>query len=175
MSSPLLLQIPKSVSLTPSFQAFLSHTTDSLHRGFSKRRPWQELFDFSVFSRPQSASHATLRIRLSYFRINYITLLNGLLAFAFSSHPLSLISLLPLLSAWLFLYFFKPPEQPLILFGHTVSNNETLTALVMATVIVVFFTSIGSLLMSATLVGGVIICIHGAFRDPEDLFLDGRD
>lgn len=177
MSSSLLLQIPKSVSLTPSFRTFISRTNDSILRAISRRRPWQELVDFPAFSRPHSLSNATSRAlkNLSYFRINYLALLSGVLAFSLLSHPLSLLSLLVLVSAWLFLYVFKPPEQPLILFGHTLSNHETLASLVVATVVVIFFTSVGSLLMSATLIGGVIMCVHGAFRDPEDLFLDGQD
>lgn len=29
--------------------------------------------------------------------------------------------------------------------------------------------------MSASLIGLGIICVHGAFRDPEDLFLDDQE
>lgn len=36
----------------------------------------------------------------------------------------------------------------------------------------VFLTSVGSLIISALLVGVGIVCAHGAFRAPEDLFLD---
>lgn len=42
----------------------------------------------------------------------------------------------------------------------------------MLTVVVVFLTSVGSLLISALMVGAAIVCAHGAFRVPEDLFLD---
>lgn len=29
--------------------------------------------------------------------------------------------------------------------------------------------------MSSVLIGFGIVCVHGAFRDPEDLFLDDQD
>ncbi|XP_074319324.1 PRA1 family protein B3-like [Silene latifolia] len=176
MSSP-LLQIPKSVSLNPSFRRFVSRVNDSVQRTLACRRPWLELLDFDTFSRPLSFSDATSRVRknVSYFRVNYLALLSGVLAFSLLSHPFSLISLSLLISAWLFLYFFKPPEQPLILFTRTFSNHETLALLLLVTIIMLFFTSVGSLLISTTLLGGVIICIHGAFRDPVDLFIESQD
>ncbi|KAK9727301.1 hypothetical protein RND81_05G272300 [Saponaria officinalis] len=176
MSSP-LLQIPKCVSLNPSFRMFVFRANESAHRASASRQPWSDLFDYDSFSRPPSLSEGASRIRnnLSYFRINYLVLLAGLLALSLISHPLSLISLLLLISAWLFLYFFKPSDHPLILCSHTFSNNETLALLVVATFLLLFFTSVGSLLISTTLLGGAIICIHGAFRDPVRLFLDGQD
>lgn len=38
-----------------------------------------------------------------------------------------------------------------------------------------FLTSVGSLLISALLIGLGIVCTHGAFRVPEDLFLDDQE
>lgn len=55
------------------------------------------------------------------------------------------------------------------------SNREVLGILVLVTVIVVFLTSVGSLIITAVLVGVGIVCVHGAFRDPEDLFMDDQD
>lgn len=63
----------------------------------------------------------------------------------------------------------------MIVFGHTLSNSEMLAILVGATVVVMFFTSVASLLISATLVSGAIVCVHGAFRDPVDLFSDEQE
>ncbi|KNA07674.1 hypothetical protein SOVF_169760 [Spinacia oleracea] len=175
--SSLLLHIPKSVSLSPSFRNFASRVANSIHRACSRQRPWPELFEFTALSRPHSLSDATTRIRknLPYFWTNYLTLIGGVLTFSLLSHPLSLISLLLLLSAWILFYFFKPSEQPLILFGRTLSNSEILAILVGATIVVMFFTSVASLLISATLIGGAIVCVHAAFRDPADLFLDEQD
>lgn len=45
----------------------------------------------------------------------------------------------------------------------------------MSTIVVVFLTSVGSVMISALLVGLAIVCAHGAFRVPEDLFLDEQE
>ncbi|XP_010257015.1 PREDICTED: PRA1 family protein B1-like [Nelumbo nucifera] len=162
---------------TPAFHAFITHITDSVRQGFSQRRPWSELIDRSTFSRPNSLAEATSRLRKnsSYFRINYVILLAGVLALSLLSHPFSLIVLLCLLAAWLFLYLFRPSDPPLVLFGRTFNDRETLGGLVVLTVIVVFLTSVGSLLISALMLGLAIVCVHGSFKVPDDLFLDEQE
>ncbi|KAE8695476.1 PRA1 family protein B4 [Hibiscus syriacus] len=162
---------------TPAFRTFLSRLTSSIRQGFSQRRPWYELIDRTAMARPDNLTDAYSRIRrnFSYFKVNYMTLLAVVLAFSLLSHPLSLLVLLGLLAAWLFLYLFRPSDQPLIIFGRAFSDRETLGALVVFTLFVVFLTSIGSLLISAILIGVAIVCLHGAFRIPEDLFLDDQE
>lgn len=39
----------------------------------------------------------------------------------------------------------------------------------------ILVTSVASLLVTAVLVGVAIVCAHGAFRVPEDLFLDEQE
>lgn len=162
---------------TPAFRAFLSRLSSSIRYGFSQRRHWSELVDRTAMSRPDSLAEAYSRIRknLSYFKVNYVTLLGLVLAFSLLSHPFSLLVLLCLLGAWIFLYLFRPSDQPVVLFGRTFSDRETLGALVVLTIVVVFLTSVGSLLISALMVGAAIVCAHGAFRVPEDLFLDEQE
>ncbi|XP_010543701.1 PREDICTED: PRA1 family protein B3 [Tarenaya hassleriana] len=165
------LQPPVSAS---AFRAFFSRLSSSIRYGFSQRRPWLELVDRSSISRPESLSDAYSRIRknLPYFKVNYVTIVSIVLALSLLSHPWSLLVLVGLLGAWMFLYLFRPSDQPLVILGRTFSDRETLGVLVILTVVVVFLTSVGSLLTSALLVGVGIVCLHGAFRVPEDLFLD---
>ncbi|GMY08319.1 PRA1 family protein B3-like [Fagus crenata] len=159
---------------TPAFRAFISRASSSIRHGFSQRRPWSELIDRNSMARPDSLSEAYSRIRknLGYFRVNYLTFVALVLAFSLLSHPFSLLVLLSLLAAWTFLYLFRPSDQPLVLLGRTFSDRETLLALSLLTVIVVFLTTVGSLLISALMIGCAIVSAHGAFRVPEDLFLD---
>ncbi|GER48394.1 pleiotropic drug resistance protein 1 [Striga asiatica] len=98
----------------------------------------------------------------SYFRVNYLSLLALSLSF-------SLLLLLALLGAWLFLYAFRPSDQPVVVAGRAFSDREMLG------ILVVFITSVGSLLISALLAGLAVVCPHGAFRMPEDLFLDEQE
>ncbi|CAI0399718.1 unnamed protein product [Linum tenue] len=185
MSSP--AQIPLSnqessggatqASVVAAVRSFVARLYGAIGNSLSHRRPWTELIDRSAFSRPGSLSEATTRIRknYSYFRVNYTTLLALVLAVSLISHPFSLLTLLSLLAAWLFLYTFRPSDQPLVVMGRTFSDRETLGILMLVTVVVVFLTSVGSLLISATMVGVAIVCVHGAFRDPEDLFMDDQE
>ena len=91
-----------------------------------------------------------------------------------SSYPFSLPLLLSLLTAWCSLYLFRFSNQPLVILGCTFSDRETLGILVVSTIVRIFLTTVGSLLISASLIG-VIVCVHGAFRVPEDLFLDDQE
>ncbi|PKA50584.1 PRA1 family protein B4 [Apostasia shenzhenica] len=162
---------------TPAFRLFLSHLHESVRRSLSDRRPWSELIDRSAFSRPDSLSEATSRVRknFAYFRVNYLTVIAFVLALSLVSHPVSLLVLLALLASWCFLYLFRPSDSPLVLFGRTLSERETLAGLSVVTVFVVFLTSVGSLMISALLIGVAIVAAHGAFRMPEDLFLDDQE
>ncbi|KAI3517482.1 hypothetical protein L1887_16697 [Cichorium endivia] len=162
---------------TSALRSFFSRLSSSLRQSFSQRRPWYELIDRSTLARPESFSEATSRIRknFSYFRVNYTALLAFVIALSLLTHPLSLLVLLCLLAAWIFLYLFRPSDNPLILCGRTFSDRETLVLLVLSSVIVVFLTNVGSLMISALLIGLAILCIHGAFKVPEDLFLDDQE
>ncbi|XWS55472.1 hypothetical protein CRYUN_Cryun09bG0003100 [Craigia yunnanensis] len=162
---------------TPAFRTFISHFNDSLRNGLSQRRPWAELADRSAFSKPESFSEAALRVRknYSYFRVNYLSVIGLILAFSLLSHPFSLLLLLGLICSWIFLYLFRPADQPLFIFGRTFSDRETLGILIIFSVFVFFLTTVGSLLISALMVGVGLVCAHGAFRAPEDLFLDEQE
>ncbi|RZC08611.1 PRA1 family protein B4, partial [Glycine soja] len=82
------------------------------------------------------------------------------LALSLITHSFSLFVLFGLLASWSFLYLFRPSDQPVVLFGRT---------------FVILLTSVGSLLISALMVGLAIVCAYGAFRVPEDLFLDDQE
>nr|XP_043614073.1 PRA1 family protein B1-like [Erigeron canadensis] len=162
---------------TTALRSFITRLSSSLRQSLSQNRPWTELIDRTSISRPDSFSDATTRIRknFSYFRANYTTILGIIISISLLTHPISLLTLFVLLAAWIFLYLFRPTDYPVILFGRTFSDRETLVLLVLSTVIVVFLTNVGSLIISALLVGLVILCVHGAFKVPEDLFLDDQE
>ncbi|WOL06349.1 hypothetical protein Cni_G15081 [Canna indica] len=162
---------------TPALRLFLSRLSDSVRHSLSNRRPWSELADRSAFSRPDSLAEATSRFRknLAYFRVNYAAVVAAVLAITLVTNPFSLVVLLALLSAWCLLYLFRPSDSPLVIFGRTYSDRETLGGLVLLTIFVIFLTSVGSLLISALVAGAFIVGAHGAFRVPEDLFLDEQE
>ncbi|KAL2337678.1 hypothetical protein Fmac_012124 [Flemingia macrophylla] len=161
----------------PAVRAFINNLSASLRHGLDQRRPWSELADRSAFSKPESFSEATLRVRknFSYFRINYYAIVSVILAVSLLTNPFSLILLVGLLASWTFLYLFRPSDQPLVILGRTFSDFETLAFLSGFTVFTIFLTSVGSVLISALMLGVAVVCLHGAFRMPEDLFLDDQE
>ncbi|AED90370.1 P family protein B5 [Arabidopsis thaliana] len=164
-------------SQPPVVRAFVNGVTETVCGGLSRSRPWSELLDRSAFTKPDSLSEAGTRFRKnsSYFRVNYVCIVALILGFSLLAHPFSLILLLCLAASWLFLYLFRPSDRPLILFGRSFSEYETLGGLILSTIAVIFFTSVGSVLISALMIGIATICVHGAFRAPDDLFLDEQD
>ncbi|MQL80685.1 hypothetical protein Taro_013138 [Colocasia esculenta] len=162
---------------TPAFRLFFSRLSDSVRRSLADRRPWSELVDRSAFSRPESLSEASARVRknLSYFRVNYMAVITAVLAVSLLTNPFSLLVLLALLAAWCFLYLFRPADPPLVILGRQFSDRETLGGLALVTAFVVFLTSVGSVIISAVMAGAAIVCVHGALRMPEDLFLDDQE
>ncbi|OAY85728.1 PRA1 family protein B4 [Ananas comosus] len=167
-----------SAASLSALRLFLGRAGEAARRALAHRRPWAELLDRSAFARPDSLSDAASRLRrnLAYFRVNYLALLGLSLASSLLAHPFSLLVLLLLASAWSFLYVFRPADAPpLVLLGRPFSHRETLAALSLLTLLVVFLTSVGSLIVYALMLGGALVCAHGAFRVPEDLFLDDQD
>lgn len=158
-------------------RVLINNLSESLRNGLAQRRPWSELADRSAFSKPESFSDATLRVRknYSYFRVNYYAIVSVILAVSLLTNPFSLILLIGLLASWTFLYLFRPSDRPLVLLGRTFSDFETLALLSALTIFVVFLTSVGSVLVSALMLGVAVVCLHGAFRVPEDLFLDEQE
>ncbi|CAN6362025.1 unnamed protein product [Urochloa humidicola] len=171
-AAPSPTPIPTADDANP---AFLSRLLDSARRALSGARPWSELADRSALSRPDTLADATSRLRknLAYFRVNYAALVALSLAAALLAHPFSLAALLALLAAWCLLYILRPADAPpLAAFGRTFSDREVLGGLIASSAFVVFLTSVGSLIFSALALGAAVVCAHGAFRVPEDLFLD---
>ncbi|ESQ52502.1 hypothetical protein EUTSA_v10017219mg [Eutrema salsugineum] len=162
---------------TPAFRAFINQISETVKNGLSQRRPWAELADRSALSKPESISDAAVRIRknYSYFKVNYLTVATAIVGFSLVTHPFSLVFLLCLLASWLFLYLFRPSDQPIVVLGRTLSDRETLGCLILFSIFVIFLTDVGSVLVSAMMVGVALICAHGAFRAPEDLFLDEQE
>lgn len=153
-------------------RAFVGRISENWHHALSQSRPWRELVDRSSFGKPESLSDATGRIRknCAHFRLNYALLFTAVLAVSLISNPVSLFLLCGLLAAWIFTYVIR--TTPLVLFNRTFSEREVLALMGILSLFVVFMTNVGSVLISAALLGGAIICVHAAFRVPDDLFLD---
>jgi hypothetical protein len=163
------------VASTPAGRAFMSRGREAVRFALAQKRPWGEMVDRTSFAKPESLGDATTRIRknMSHFRINYAIIIVGIVALSLVLHPVSLFMLGLVLAGWTYLYLVR--TEPLVAFGRTFSEREILVIMGVLSVVVVLMTSVGYILMSALLVGFLITAAHGAFRVPDDLFLDDQE
>ncbi|CAK9881053.1 unnamed protein product [Sphagnum jensenii] len=163
------------VASTPAGRAFMSRGREAVRFALAQKRPWLEMVDRSSFAKPESLGDATTRIRknMSHFRINYAIIIVDIVALSLVLHPVSLFMLGLVLAAWTYLYLVR--TEPLVAFGRTFSEREILVIMGVLSIVVVLMTSVGYILMSALLVGFLITAAHGAFRVPDDLFLDDQE
>jgi PRA1 family protein 1 len=135
---------------TPASRLFMSWLSEMARHLLADRKSWTELLDRSAFSRSDSLSDATERLRhnLGYFRVNYAVVVAFSLAASLLDHPFSLLILLSILDTWCFLYVFRASDQPIVLFRCTFNDREMLVGLVIASVLAFFLTSMASLIIS---------------------------
>ena len=145
---------------------------EAFNLALAQKRPWAELADRSQMARPESFNEAITRARKNwyYFRINYSLVLTGVVALSLIFNPGPLFLLLALLAGWVFLYLVR--TEPLVAFGRTFSEKEVLAGMSLFSIAMIFMTSVGSILITALIIGGALCFAHGAYRVPDDLFLD---
>lgn len=138
-----------------------------------ERKPWAEIVDRSAFSKPANFAEASGRLRknAAYFRVNYFIVLSLITFVCFAFNPYSLFVLAALAFAWAFVFIIRP--APITIGGRTFSDKEKFIALSAISGVVVFFlTSVGTVLFTAIGISLTAIGIHGACRQPDDLFTE---
>lgn len=155
--------------------ALVGKAQEAFNLALAQKRPWAELADRSQMAKPESFSEAITRARKNwfYFRINYSLFMVGVVALSLIFNPGALFFLLALLAGWVYLYLIR--SEPLVVYGRTFSEREVLLGMSLFTVAMIFMTSVGSILITALMIGGALCFAHGAYRVPDDLFLDEQE
>ncbi|KAG2444341.1 hypothetical protein HXX76_001097 [Chlamydomonas incerta] len=92
-------------------------------------------------------------------------------AFTFVLHPSSLLVLALLAGSWIYVFLMR--TTPLVISGRTLSEREKLIGMSAVSFITIFFlTSVGTVFFSALSISIALIALHGAFREPDNLFID---
>lgn len=165
--------IPTSSSPAGSSSTeYISRAKDRIKVGLGARRPWKVMFDFRSLNFANGFGDALTRLRfnVAYFRMNYAIIALIILFLSLLWHPISLIVLIVMLAAWLFLYFLR--DEPLVLFGKTVDDRVVLIVLSVVTIVLLFLTQATTNILVALLVVVVVMVTHATLRRTDDLFMD---
>eukprot|EP00200_Dunaliella_tertiolecta_P000359 CAMPEP_0202362338 /NCGR_PEP_ID=MMETSP1126-20121109/14551_1 /ASSEMBLY_ACC=CAM_ASM_000457 /TAXON_ID=3047 /ORGANISM="Dunaliella tertiolecta, Strain CCMP1320" /LENGTH=218 /DNA_ID=CAMNT_0048956491 /DNA_START=25 /DNA_END=681 /DNA_ORIENTATION=+ len=172
--SPLNGQTPAQSGLALAFGRFREYAASMFKQDmFAQQKPWSELADRTALSKPPNMAEAISRIKknVAYFRVNYCIAVVATCAASFVLHPSSLLVLAVLLVAWGYLLFVR--QSPLVISGRQISEREKMLGMTLISFITVFFlTNVGTVLLSAVGLSLTAIMLHGAFREPDNLFLD---
>lgn len=142
-------------------------------RVLATQKPWAEMIDRSSFSKPENLGEATTRLQknLGYYRTNYLVFGVAITTLAFLSNPISLIWMA--LVGLLWFYLFMVRTAPLVINGREFSEREKLLGMSAASFVVIFFlTNVGAIFLYGASLGAMMIAVHAAFREPDQLFVD---
>lgn len=138
-----------------------------------QQKPWSEVLDRTALSKPENMGEALSRIRknAAYFRVNYLIVMLATTALTFVMNPASLLVLALLSVGWIYIMFLR--TAPLEIGGRTLSDREKLLGMSAISFITIFFlTSVGAVFFSALSLSLAVVAAHGAFREPDNLFVD---
>ncbi|KAG8386569.1 hypothetical protein BUALT_Bualt03G0162000 [Buddleja alternifolia] len=154
----------------------VSRSTQNLSACLSRSRPWPEfLTTTAALDFPTSLSDASLRFRrnATYFSVNYAIIITACAAVSLIGTPIALIVIGFVFFLWLILHFFR--EDPLLVWGHHISDLGVILGLVLVSVAALWMTGPLNSLSIGIGVGLLISVVHGVLRNPEGLFLDEND
>ncbi|XVE80656.1 hypothetical protein DITRI_Ditri14bG0156400 [Diplodiscus trichospermus] len=137
-------------------------------------RPWPQLLGSGSrsFSRPPSfLSRASANIL--FFRANYSLVVVATSALSLIGSPLSLLLCCAVFALWLLLFFFR--EDPLVLWGHCVSDRFVLFSLAFLSVLTIWVCGVLQNLALGLGIGVLVCGVHALLRNSDGLFLDEND
>ncbi|KAK4784573.1 hypothetical protein SAY86_018941 [Trapa natans] len=151
---------------------YISQAKERIKAGLGTRRPWRKMLDVHSIRLPLDFPDAVSRSRtnIAYFRMNYAIVVLFILFLSLLWHPISLIVLIAMMAAWLFLYFLR--DEPLVIFHRTIDDRVVLIVLSILTVVFLFLTNATWNIIGALLIGVAVIIIHSVFRKTDDLAMD---
>ncbi|XP_028770163.1 PRA1 family protein F2-like [Neltuma alba] len=162
--------IPSSSSSEPSKRVLVSRAKERIQTGLGTRRPWNEMIQLDHFRFPSSLFQSLQRINTNtdLFRANYVIIILFILFLSLLWHPISLIILILMMAAWLFLYFLR--DDPLILFGYEIDERFVASFLLLATIGMLFLTNVTNNVIVGISVGLGFALVHAVMRDTEEGF-----
>ena len=138
--------------------------------GLATRRPWKQMLDLRSFNFPRKIATVITRIKANtvYFQTNYTIVVLFSVFLSLVSNPLSLLILLAIIGAWLFLYFLR--DEPLTVFDREIDHRVVLIAMSVLTLLILFLTDAKLNIAVAVVAGVAVVLSHAAVRKTEDMY-----
>ncbi|CAH2037114.1 unnamed protein product [Thlaspi arvense] len=138
--------------------------------GLATRRPWKQMLDLHSFNFPRKLATVITRIRANtvYFQTNYTIVVLFTVFLSLIWNPFSLLILLSLIGAWLFLYFLR--DEPLTVFDREIDHRLVLIVMSVLTLSILLLTDAKLNIAVAVMAGAAAVLFHAAVRKTEDMY-----
>ncbi|XP_048431670.1 PRA1 family protein F2-like [Pyrus x bretschneideri] len=158
-------------SLASLNQHFVPRAKEQIQSALSNRRPWQEIIQLQNLTLPSTFNQSVHRIKTNvvFFRMNYAIITFSILFLSLLWHPISLIVLIVMMVAWIFLFFLH--DQPLMILGYRINLQVVMMALLVVTLVALYLTNARYHIVAGLCIGLAVVLVHGALREPEDVFV----
>ncbi|KAK9208768.1 hypothetical protein WN944_001128 [Citrus x changshan-huyou] len=142
-----------------------------IESGFGTPRPWDEFIQIQSINLPTSFANFIERIQsnAAFYRMNYAVIILSIIVVSLFWNPVSLIILIILIAAWLFLYFLRDGDR-LVVYGFVIDDRILMTALLLGTIAFLFLTDVTKNIIIGLCIGTVVIAAHAGFRSTDDMF-----
>lgn len=142
-----------------------------IESGFGTPRPWDEFIQIQSINLPTSFANFIERIQsnAAFYRMNYAVIILSIIVVSLFWNPVSLIILIILIAAWLFLYFLRDGDR-LVVYGFVIDDRILMTALLPGTIAFLFLTDVTKNIIIGLCIGTVVIAAHAGFRSTDDMF-----
>ena len=151
---------------------FLISIKDRAKHIINQRKPWEEFCDYTSFKIPKAWPEALEKTNknVHYFKVNYFLWMVCILAATMLWTPSSIVSLLVVLAAWLYVFIVR--TEPLVIGGKELNEREKVILLGCGTFVFVFYvTKTGAVLFTGLMVGLAGVLAHAAVKVPDEMFL----
>ncbi|KAL2321387.1 hypothetical protein Fmac_030356 [Flemingia macrophylla] len=154
---------------------FVSHAKGRIRAGLGTTRPWTEVFQTCHLKLPPSFFGSIQRINTNakHFRANYVIIILLALFLSLLGHPISLIILVVMMIAWLYLYFLR--DTPLVILRFEIDERLVVISLLLITIGLLVLTNVTYNVIAGMCVALALVLVHAVMRETEDLFTMDED
>lgn len=147
---------------------FASQAKERIQTGLGTTRPWKEMIQHLKLPPSFIGSIQRINTNAKHFRANYVIIILLVLFLSLLGHPISLIILVIMMIAWLFLYFLR--DIPLVILRYEIDERLVVISLLLITIGLLVLTNVTYNVIVGMCVAVALVLVHAIMRETEDLF-----